>query len=221
VVPRQALGRVIGIFDAASVAAMVSGALFAPVLIALTSLRISLLVLGAACVLVVIVCGDRLRGLDALNARQADALASKVSILGALPVTVGVPQIVLEQLAVAAQRCPLPPGVDVVVQGAPAHAFYAIADGHVVVRRDGEVVNRIGPGGSFGERGLLDIAHRNATVTTVTTSELLRIEGAALLEALERAPALRPALELSNAPPELPVPVGASVLVDDPAWAEA
>ena len=39
IVPREALGRVIGIFNAESVAAMIAGAILAPVLVAATSLR--------------------------------------------------------------------------------------------------------------------------------------------------------------------------------------
>jgi hypothetical protein len=216
VVPREALGRVIGIFDAALVAAMVVGALLAPVLISVASLRISLWTLGAVCLIVIVASWFYLRGLDDLNAQRTDEIASKVDILKALPITAGVPQIVLEHLAATAQLCPLPPGVDVVVEGAPAHAFYAIAGGQVAVRHDGKVRDHIGPGGSFGERGLLDGAPRNATVTTETDSELLRVEGNVLLEALERAPSLRPALDRSNPPP----PEAASVLVDDPDWAK-
>ncbi|MGH3172957.1 MAG: MFS transporter, partial [Streptosporangiaceae bacterium] len=106
IVPREALGRVIGIFDAASVAAMVAGAVLAPVLVASTSLRASLLILGGIALAITLVCGLGLRGLDALSARRADALASRVKVLQGLPVTVGVPQIVLEQLAAAAQFCP-------------------------------------------------------------------------------------------------------------------
>jgi MFS family permease len=221
IVPREALGRVIGIFDAVSVAAMIAGAVLAPVLIALTSLRASLLILGAAAVLITVLCGLGLRGLDALSAQRADALASRVEVLQGLPVTVGVPQIVLEQLAAAAQFCPLPPGVDVVVQGAPAHAFYAVADGRVVVHRDGQAVVHLGPGDSFGERGLLDQAPRNATVTTEMDTTLLRVEGQALLEALEAAPALRPALDLSSTAPGVHVPPGETAMVDDPRWTEA
>jgi hypothetical protein len=220
IVPREALGRVIGIFDAASVAAMVAGAVLAPVLIAATSLRGSLLILGGAALAVTLGCGAGLRGLDALNARRADALASRVQVLQGLPVTVGVPQIVLEQLAAAAQFCPLPPGIDVVVQGAPAHAFYAVADGRVVVHRDGTAVVHLGPGDSFGERGLLDHAPRNATVTTEIDTTLLRVEGRALLDALEAAPSLQPALDLSSTAPGVQVPPGETPLVDDPRWTE-
>src|SRR5215468_10524673 len=216
IVPREALGRVIGVFDAASVAAMVAGAILAPVLVAATSLRASLLILGAAALAITLLCRLGLRGLDVLNARRADALAARVKVLQGLPVTVGVPQIVLEQLAAAAQFCPLPPGVDVVVQGAPAHAFYAVADGRVVVHRDGKAVVHLGPGDSFGERGLLDHAPRNATVTTEIDTTLLRVEGEALLDALEAAPSLRPALDLSSTAPGLQVPSGETPVVDDP-----
>ena len=221
IAPREALGRVIGIFDAVSVAAMVAGAVLAPVLVALTSLRASLVILGAAAMAITLLCGLGLRGLDALNAQRADALASSVKVLQGLPVTVGVPQIVLEQLASVALSCPLPPGVDVVVQGAPAHAFYAVADGRVVVHRDGKAVAHLGPGDSFGERGLLDHAPRNATVTTETDTTLLRVEGNALLDALEAAPALRPALDLSHPAPGAQVPPGETAVVDDPRWSEA
>jgi MFS family permease len=220
IVPRDALGRVIGIFDAASVAGMVAGAVLAPVLVASTSLRASLLILGGVALAITLGCGLGLRGLDALNARRADALASRVKVLQGLPVTVGVPQIVLEQLAAAAQFCPLPPGIDVVVQGAPAHAFYAVVDGRVVVHRDGKAVVHLGPGDSFGERGLLDHAPRNATVTTEIDTTLLRVEGEALLDALEAAPALRPALDLSSTAPGVQVPPGETPVVDDPRWAE-
>ena len=56
-----------------------------------------------------------------------------MAILERLPIVAGAPPLVLEQLASSAQLCPLPAGVDVVVQGAPAHAFYAVVDGRVVL----------------------------------------------------------------------------------------
>jgi carnosine synthase len=48
----------------------------------------------------------------------------------------------------------------------------------------------------FGERGLLDNAPRNATVTTDSGATLLRIDGEALIEALQAVPAMRPALDV-------------------------
>ena len=105
--------------------------------------------------------------------------------------------------------------------GAPAHAFYAVAQGRVVVHRDGKAVVHLGPGDSFGERGRLGQAPRNATVTTEMDTTLLRVEGRALLDALEAAPALRPALDLSSTAPGVQVPPGETAMVDDPRWMQA
>jgi CRP-like cAMP-binding protein len=89
-----------------------------------------------------------------------------------------------------------------------------------VVHRDGKAVVHLGPGDSFGERGLLDHAPRNATVTTEMDTTLLRVEGNVLLDALEAAPSLRPALDLSSTAPGVQVPPGETVVVDDPRWVE-
>ena len=220
IVPREALGRVIGTFFAVSRAAIIAGAVLASVLVASASLRASLLILGAVALAITLACLLGLRGLDALSAQRLDALESRVTVLQGLPVTAGVPQIVLEQLAAASQFLSLPPGIDVVVQGAPAHAFYAVVDGRVVVHRDGKAVVHLGPRDSFGERGLLDHAPRNATVTTEMDTTLLRVEGHVLLGALEAAPSLRPALDLSSTAPGVQVPRDETAMVDDPRWVE-
>jgi hypothetical protein len=46
------------------------------------------------------------------------------------------------------------------------------------------------------------------------------VEGDALLDALEAAPGLRPALDLSSRAPGVQVPQGETAVVDDPRWAE-
>jgi MFS family permease len=214
VVPADALGPVMGVLDAVQVAAMVVGAVVAPALIEITSLRSSLSILGGAGIAVTLLCWASMRGIDVLSRRRADELAERVAIIQRLPVAAGAPVMVLEQLAAAAQVCSLPPGVDVVVEGAPAHAFYAVIDGGVVVHHDNEAVAHLGPGDHFGERGLLDNAPRNATVTTEVASSLLRLDGATLLDALQFAPALRSVLDRSHSPAaaaQLPI-------VDDPEW---
>jgi len=221
IVPREALGRVIGTSFAVSRAAIIAGALLAAVLAASASLRASLLILGVVALAITLAGLVGLRGLDALSTQRAEALASRVKVLQGLPVTVGVSQVVLEQLAATAQFCPLPSGTDVVVQGDPADAFYAVVDGLVVVHRDGRAVVHLGPGDSFGERGLLDRAPRNATVTTEMDTMLLRVEGHVLLDALEAAPTLRPALDLSSAAPGEQVPLGETAVAGHPPLVEA
>jgi CRP-like cAMP-binding protein len=81
------------------------------------------------------------------------------------------------------------------------------------------VVAHIGPGEGFGERGLLDNAPRNATVTTEQETTVLRIEGDVLLEALTQAPMLTAALNRSNAGGALAdIPADGTPLIDDLRW---
>ena len=216
VVPADLLGRVMGLYDSMSVAAMVAGAVIAPILISRTSLTTSLMVMGVAAVVVTVLSLSGLRGLDAISRRRAEVLASRLAIIEKVRLTQGVPHIVLEELAAAAQICPLPPGVDVVVQGAPAHAFYVVVEGEVVVERDHSEVIRLGPGEWFGELGLLDNMPRNATVTTSVDSIVLRLEGSVLLSALETAPTMRSELLGGGRRPGTAVP--STTLVDDPRW---
>jgi MFS family permease len=210
VTPRNALGRIAGLFDASSIAATMGGAVLASALVRTTSLSTSFWILGGAAVSLALASLLGLRGLDAASRKRSEALAARLAIVERLPITEGTPRLVLEQLASASQLCPLPPGVDVVVEGTPAHAFYAVVNGQVIVHRDGGVLAHIGPGASFGERGLLDSAPRNATVTTEQETTVLRIEGDILLESLEQAPMLTTALDRSNTP-----------LIDDPSWGTA
>lgn len=220
VVPSDVLGRVMGVIDAVSVAAMISGAIVAPLIINWTSLTTSLVLLGAATLIVTGLSRTRLRGLDELSRVRSELLASRLGVIQRLPVVAGAPLVVLEQLASASQLCALPPGVDIVVEGAPAHAFYAVIDGMVVVHRGGDVVAHLGPGDFFGERGLLDRAPRNATVTTREPTTVLRLEGDILLDAIQSAPTVLSALDRSSQGRSAAALVR-TTLVDDPTWVEA
>jgi hypothetical protein len=217
VTPRETLGRIAALFDASSIGAMVAGAVLAAILVNATSLNWSFWILGAGTVSVAVACILGLRGLDEASRQRTEALAHRLEIIERLPITEGTPQLALEQLASASQVCPLPAGVDVVLQGRPAHAFYVVDEGRVVVHRDGIVVAHCEVGEGFGERGLLDNAPRNATVTTERDTTVLRIDGAVLLDVLEQAPMLTTALNRSPSGRGLvEEPESEAALIDDP-----
>ena len=174
---------------------MIAGPLLAPPLVQATSLRASFVILGAAAIGVTLLGRLGLLGLDAANARQVDELAERVAVLEGLPMARELPRLITERIASASQIFEVPDGVDVVVQGAPAHALYGVLDGTLIVRRNGGDVAVLGAGAIFGERGLLDNAPRNASVTTTSPTRLLRVDGEALIEALQATPALRVALD--------------------------
>ena len=88
-----------------------------------------------------------------------------------------------------------------------------------MVHQAGEELARLGPGGHFGERGLLDGIPRSATVTTVGPSTLLRLEGDVFLEALQSAPTLLSALQRPS--PSRTTRGEATAIVDDAEWVGA
>jgi MFS family permease len=220
VVPSETLGRVAGLFTASGIGAMVAGAVLASLLVNATSLQGSFWILGAGALVVALSCSLGLRGLDEASRRRTEELASRIQIIEHLPLTAGVPQLVLERLASASRLVPVRPGVDVVVQGDPADVFYAVVEGRVVVHRDGVVRVHLGPGDCFGERGLLDNAPRNATVTTEMETVVMRIDGDVLLDSLEAAPTLTSALNRTSTAPGVDVSPDEPKLIDDPRWVE-
>jgi CRP-like cAMP-binding protein len=82
----------------------------------------------------------------------------------------------------------------VIREGDFADAFYVVAEGRLGVTARGErattaVLNDLGDGDFFGEIGLIEKIPRTATVTTLTPATLLKVDGAAFLDALtESAP---------------------------------
>ena len=118
----------------------------------------------------------------------------------------------LEQRPAAAQLCPLPQGVDVVVQGAPAHAFYAVINGAVIVHHDGEeLVDLARATTSANAVSSTRCLPRNASVTTAEPTTVLRLEGNVLLDALSSAPMMRSVIDRS---------AERTALVDDVAWVQ-
>jgi CRP-like cAMP-binding protein len=67
-----------------------------------------------------------------------------------------------------AQIAELPAGVDLVKEGEPGDALFIILEGDAIVHRDGEELNRVGPGAYFGELAILDGEPRSATVVAET-----------------------------------------------------
>jgi CRP-like cAMP-binding protein/Zn-dependent protease len=79
------------------------------------------------------------------------------------------------------------PGDELITQGEPGDAFYAIGAGQVDVTRDGEAVATLGPGEHFGEVALLTDAPRNATVTAHTAMRVFRLDRQGFIDVVARS----------------------------------
>ena len=84
-------------------------------------------------------------------------------------------------------------------QGEPDRAFHIVCSGSVHAVRQGRngrslLLDVLGPGGHFGERGLIDEQPRETTVRCAKASELLTVQGADFRQCLAESHALRSAL---------------------------
>lgn len=66
-------------------------------------------------------------------------------------------------------------GQDIISDGADAREMYIVRKGRVAIKVHGKVVEEIGPGGIFGEMGLIDHGGRSATATAVEPTEVVPI----------------------------------------------
>lgn len=100
-------------------------------------------------------------------------------------------------LWIASQFKPLTLGRDTVIysQGAPADNFYFVFRGKVRVYRNVRgrevALNILGPGDFFGEEGVLFDRPRDATIVTVETTRLLRMERAQFALMIKAYPKIR------------------------------
>jgi CRP-like cAMP-binding protein len=144
------------------------GSLLVPALVALGGARTACIVLGSLLPVAALFGGRRLLELD----RRADVPVVEISLLRSLRIfaPLGVPEV--ETLARSLEAVEVPQGAAVIRAGEPGDRFYAIADGTVEVRRDGNKVGTLTRGDSFGEIALLRDVPRTADVVALTPTRL-------------------------------------------------
>jgi MFS family permease len=192
--PDELRGRVFGLLDSGIVLAILAGSLIVSPLVALLGLSGMLIALGLGISALAVVGVRRTLVLDRAGAAELDALAPIVELLASLPILELAQRPAVEQLAQAAVIEEIGASRVVIAQGDPADDLYAVFSGNLEVEKlapDGtrEVVATVGPGGYFGEIGLIQAVPRTATVSTITAVRLARVPGPAFLDALSSSPA--------------------------------
>lgn len=190
--PRDVLGRVLGMVDVLILGGAVLSSIMGSVLYQQLGLGWALGVLGVALPTVGLLGLPMLRNLDKEVARKLARLEPITSLLESLEMFVGAPRSLIEQLADAAEERRLPAGETIIRQGDPSDALWILAEGELsinAVREDGMDValpDVVAPG-YVGELGLINRTVRSATVVTATECRLLHIPGGDFVAALESA----------------------------------
>ena len=158
--PDEVLARVFGVLESVLLLTVGLGAIVAPFLLNWLGTRGALIVAGSLLPLVVIPAWPRLNAID----RTAEVPVERLDLLRASPIFAPLPGATLEQLAGALEEVRARAEEEIVRQGEPGDRFYLIKDGTLDVYVDGELVQSLEPGDSFGEIALLRDVPRTATV---------------------------------------------------------
>jgi hypothetical protein len=170
--PDEVLARVFGVLESVLLFTVGLGAIVAPLLLNWLGTRGALIVAGALLPLVVIPVWPRLNAID----RAAEVPVERLELLRASPIFAPLPGSTLEQLAGALEEVRGPAGEEIVRQGDPGDRFYLIKDGVLDVYIDGNLLQSLGPGDSFGEIALLRDVPRTATVRAKSDAVLYALD---------------------------------------------
>ncbi|MEN3312452.1 MAG: hypothetical protein V7645_1781 [Actinomycetota bacterium] len=178
--PDDVLARVFGVLESVLLLAGALGAVAAPLLLNWLGTRGALIVAGSLLPLVVIPAWPRLNAID----RATKVPVERLELLRANPIFAPLPASTLEQLANALEEIHASVGDEIVRQGEPGDRFYLIKDGAFDVYVDGEPVQSLEAGDSFGEIALLRDVPRTATVRARSEAELYALDRRQFLAAV-------------------------------------
>jgi MFS family permease len=178
--PDEVLARVFGVLESLLLLTTALGALVAPLLLNSLGTRGALIAAGALLPLLVVPAWPRMTAID----RAATIPAERLELLRGNPIFAPLPPPTVEQLTESLEELAVPAGQEVVRQGEPGDRFYLVADGTLDVSVDGELVQSLGPGDSFGEIALLRNVPRTATVKAHTATRLFSLDRNAFISAV-------------------------------------
>jgi CRP-like cAMP-binding protein len=97
----------------------------------------------------------------------------KVELISAVSLFAGCSRGDLSGVAGLMDEVDVPAGYVLMQQGDIGREMFVIVSGRVVIERDGQQINELGPGGVVGEMALISEAPRSATVRVVEPARLL------------------------------------------------
>lgn len=187
--PRHLLARVFGAFDGMCLLAIVIGSLAVPIIVAAVGLDATVWLVSVGVPVACLLGVPALRRMDTEAAQRRAALEPRSRLLAGCDLFDSVSEGAVEQLAADAEEVAVPAGTAIITEGDRPDFFYAVVEGRlgVTARGESDVLQTLvdmGAGDYFGEIGLIEQIPRTATVTALSETTLLRIDGSKLLAAL-------------------------------------
>jgi MFS family permease len=179
-IPAQLIGRVFGVLEGLTMAGLALGSMLVPLLVYLGGSRLALF--GAAAVLPLAALAGG-RGLSSLDAGARVPIV-EIALLRSLPLFAELPAPALEGLAASLIPVDLPADTELIRQGDPGDAYYAIAAGQLEVQQDGRFLRQCGRGEGVGEIALLRAIPRTATVIAHTDATVYKLDRELFLTAV-------------------------------------
>jgi hypothetical protein len=179
-IPAHLIGRIFGVLEGLTMAGLALGALLVPLLVYLGGSRLALLGVAAVLPLAALAGGRALFGLDA----GARVPVVEIGLLRSLPLFAELPAPAIEGLAAALTKIDITTGAELIRQGDPGDAYYAIAAGELDVWQDGHFLRRCGRGEGVGEIALLRSIPRTASVRTHTAATVYALNREQFLTAV-------------------------------------
>jgi MFS family permease len=178
--PDRLLTAVFGLQESLTMAGLAVGALAAPVLVDVVGSRGAFVVAGLFLPVGTVLSWSVVRRLDAGAAVPLDVL----DLLLDVPILAVLPPRLVERLARDAVPVTADPGTRLIDEGAAGDRFYVIADGGVLVTREGRRLRSLGAGDWFGELALLRDVPRTASVVSLTDVSLWALDRSSFLAAV-------------------------------------
>jgi len=179
-IPAHLIGRIFGVLEGLTMAGLALGALLVPLLVYLGGSRLALLGVAAVLPLAGLAGGRALFGLDA----GARVPVVEIGLLRSLPLFAELPAPAIEGLAAALTKIDITAGAELIRQGDPGDAYYAIAAGELDVWQDGHFLRRCGRGEGVGEIALLRSIPRTASVRAHTAATVYALNREQFLTAV-------------------------------------
>jgi MFS family permease len=162
-VPAGSIGRVFGLVEGLSMAALAVGTALVPLAMSVGGTAMAVLCVAAVLPLCGLLGGSTILSLDA----DVQTPVVEIALLRGLRIFASLPAMELERLARSMSRVEFEDGEALMREGDPGHQYFAIADGRVSVRRGGRDLGLRSRGDGVGEIALLKSVPRTATVTAV------------------------------------------------------